>query len=91
MLASPVLAESVAAAGAGTAVAVAAVADATAVLTASQLGFASGRLDRLAMAWVVLRVAYIAVYCAGLAKLRSLIWAVAMAVALAIFTLPAWG
>jgi len=40
---------------------------------------------------VVLRLAYIAVYCAGFAPLRSLIWFAATAVAVAILTLPAWG
>ena len=63
---------------------------AAAVLMASHLGAGGGRLDRMAMAWVVLRLAYMAVYCAGLATLRSVLWAAAIAVTIAIATLPAW-
>ena len=63
---------------------------AAAVLTAGQLGYAGSRLDQLAISWVVLRLAYLVVYCLGWARLRSLVWAGAMAVVIAIFTLPLW-
>ena len=63
---------------------------AAAVLTAGQLGFAGRQLDQLAISWVVIRLVYLAVYCLGWARLRSLVWAAGMAVVLAIFTLPLW-
>lgn len=63
---------------------------AAAVLTAGQLGYAGPRLDQLAISWVVLRLVYVVVYCLGWSRLRSLVWAAAMAVVIAIFTLPLW-
>jgi uncharacterized MAPEG superfamily protein len=63
---------------------------APAVLAAGQLGFAGPRLDQLAISWVVLRLVYLAVYCLGWARLRSVVWTAATAVTVAIFTLPIW-
>jgi uncharacterized MAPEG superfamily protein len=45
-----------------------------AVVIAHQLGAAQGTLDRLALAYVVLRVLYIAAYVRDLATVRSLVW-----------------
>lgn len=64
---------------------------AVAVLIAGQLGFAGPMLDRLAMVWVVLRVAYILFYLADKPSLRSATWGLGTAITIAIFTLPAWG
>ena len=48
-----------------------------AVLIAHQLGYAQGRLDLLAAAFVVLRLVYIGLYVAGRGTLRSAVWALA--------------
>ena len=55
-----------------------------AVIIAHQLGATQARLDILALVFVTLRVIYIAMYVAGLANARSLIWALAFAVNIAI-------
>ena len=55
-----------------------------AVVIAHQLGAAQGRLDLLAMAFIALRLLYIALYVADRAKLRSLAWAAALLVNIAI-------
>ncbi len=64
---------------------------AVAVLAATQMGAAGHRLDQMAMAWVVLRVAYLGFYLAGRGAIRSLVWGLSFALAVAIMTLPAWG
>ncbi|MDM0116174.1 MAPEG family protein [Variovorax sp. J22R133] len=49
-----------------------------AVLIAHQLGYAQGRLDMLAAAYVLLRMVYIGLYVAGLGSLRSVVWSLAL-------------
>jgi len=56
-----------------------------AVVIAHQLGAAQGRLDALALAYVLLRVAYIALYVGGWGSARSAVWALAFAANIAIF------
>jgi len=51
-----------------------------AVIIAHQLGAHQGRLDLLALLFVVLRVVYIMMYLAGLASVRSGIWIAALLV-----------
>jgi uncharacterized MAPEG superfamily protein len=48
-----------------------------AVLIAHQLGYNQARLDLLAAAYVLLRVAYVALYISGRGSLRSTVWALA--------------
>lgn len=55
-----------------------------AVLIAHQLGAPQGRVDVLAMVYIVLRLMYIMFYVGGLATLRSLIWTLAIGVNIAI-------
>jgi len=55
------------------------------LLVASQRGAAQATVDGLALAFVGLRVAYIGLYLADLATLRSLAWAGAVACAVALF------
>lgn len=47
-------------------------------------------LDALALAWLALRLVYVGVYLANLASLRSLVWAAAFLLTIAIFTMPLW-
>jgi uncharacterized MAPEG superfamily protein len=63
---------------------------AVAVLTATVLKAAGPALDGLAIAWLILRVVYVAAYLADLPALRSGIWILGFLTAVAIFTLPAW-
>jgi uncharacterized MAPEG superfamily protein len=55
-----------------------------AVLVAHQLGAHQGRLDLLAFLFIVLRIVYIMMYVADLPKLRTSVWATALAVNVAI-------
>ncbi|RZL87646.1 MAG: glutathione metabolism protein [Variovorax sp.] len=55
-----------------------------AVVIAHQLGAVQARLDQLALAYVVLRIVYIALYVKGLATGRSAVWALAFLVNIAI-------
>lgn len=55
-----------------------------AVVIAHQLGAYQARLDLLAFVFVVLRLVFILLYLANLANLRSLVWALAFAVNVAI-------
>lgn len=55
-----------------------------AVVIAHQLGAQQGRVDVLAMVYIVLRLMYIMFYVGGLATLRSLIWTLAVGVNIAI-------
>ena len=55
-----------------------------AVVIAHQLGAAQGVLDLLAMAFIVLRLLYIALYLADWAALRSAVWGAAFVVNIAI-------
>ncbi|HET8941525.1 MAG TPA: MAPEG family protein [Rudaea sp.] len=59
------------------------------VLIAQQLGAAQGRIDMLAIAFVVLRLLYGACYLANWATVRSLVWAGAMACTVALFVIGA--
>lgn len=56
-----------------------------AVLVAQQLGANPARVDALALAYVLLRVVYIALYLRGKGTARSLVWLLALLVNLAIF------
>jgi uncharacterized MAPEG superfamily protein len=60
-----------------------------AVIVAHQLGAPQTRLDILALLFVTLRTIYIAMYVAGLGTARSLAWAIAFLVNIAIF-LSGW-
>jgi uncharacterized MAPEG superfamily protein len=55
-----------------------------AVIIAHQLGAYQFRLDLLAFVYVVLRMVYIMLYVAGIANLRSLVWALAFGLNVAI-------
>ena len=55
------------------------------VLVAQQIGAGQGKIDALAIAFVVLRVIYGACYIADLATLRSIIWAAAAGCTVALF------
>jgi uncharacterized MAPEG superfamily protein len=59
-----------------------------AVLVAQQTGAAQGLVDALAVVFVLLRVAYIALYVGDRAALRSVVWIAAFGVCVAIFLLP---
>jgi uncharacterized MAPEG superfamily protein len=58
---------------------------AAAVLAAMVAGADAGRVNLLAVAFVVSRLAYFAVYLANLAALRSLVWFAGFGCAIAIF------
>ncbi|WP_295980760.1 MAPEG family protein [uncultured Variovorax sp.] len=58
-----------------------------AVVIAHQLGAAQARLDMLAVAYVALRVVYIALYIRGVGSARSAVWALALLVNIAILFL----
>ena len=55
-----------------------------AVLIAHQMGADQARLDGLALAYIGLRIAYIAAYVGNRASLRSLVWVSALGVNMAI-------
>jgi len=55
------------------------------VLTATMLEADPSRLDALAVAWVLLRIAYGACYVADFASLRSLVWFASLGCVLAMF------
>ncbi|MBT2325073.1 MAPEG family protein [Variovorax paradoxus] len=55
-----------------------------AVIIAHQLGAAQAWLDLLAAAYVLLRIAYVALYIKGLGSVRSAVWALAFLVNTAI-------
>ena len=58
-----------------------------AVIIAHQLGAPQARLDLLACAFIVLRLAYIALYVGNKAMARSLVWGLGLAVNIAILLL----
>lgn len=58
-----------------------------AVIVAQQLGGAQARIDLLATAFVVLRMAYIASYLASWSSARSIIWVAGLGVNIAILLL----
>ncbi|WP_020180786.1 MAPEG family protein [Methylopila sp. M107] len=64
---------------------------AVAVLVATTQGAGGAAVNALALAWVGLRLAYVWAYVADRPSLRSPIFALALLVAVAIFTAPLWG
>ena len=56
-----------------------------AVLAAQLAGLDQGRTDMLAIAFIVTRLVYTAIYLANLGALRSLVWGVGLAITIAIF------
>ena len=62
---------------------------AAAVLVAQQIGAPQGRIDALALAFIVLRLGYGACYLADLATLRSIVWAAGLGCTIALFVLGA--
>ncbi|MDR3388543.1 MAG: MAPEG family protein [Rudaea sp.] len=60
---------------------------AAAVLVAQQVGAAQGKIDTLALVFIVVRLGYGACYLADLAILRSIVWAVGLACTVALFLL----
>jgi uncharacterized MAPEG superfamily protein len=58
---------------------------AAAVIIAHQLQFAQGRLDQLAMAFIVLRLLYGVLYIVNQATLRSVVWLAAVGCWVAMF------
>lgn len=62
---------------------------AAAVILAQVAGAPQGRVDALAVAFVLLRLGYTGAYLAGLATLRSLLFALGMACVVWLFLLPA--
>lgn len=58
---------------------------AAAVIIAHQAGAQQGTIDTLAIAFVVIRLAYGAMYLADLAVLRSLVWMAGLGVVVALF------
>jgi uncharacterized MAPEG superfamily protein len=61
-----------------------------AVLAAQQMQVAQPLIDKLALAFVVLRVAYIWLYVADLAMARTLVWSAGLAVSVALLLAPLW-
>lgn len=57
------------------------------VLVAQQLGAVQGRIDALAVAFVLLRLAYGACCLADMATLRSVVWAAGLGCTVALFLL----
>lgn len=55
------------------------------VLAAQQMGTAQGRVDGLAISFVMVRIAYIYFYLSDQPSLRSLVWAVGLAISIALF------
>ena len=55
------------------------------VLVAQQMGAPQGRVDALALAFVAARLAFIALYLADKASLRSLAWTVGVGCSVALF------
>jgi uncharacterized MAPEG superfamily protein len=55
------------------------------VLAAHQFGATQGRIDALALAYVLLRVVYISLYIRGKSTLRSAVWGLGFLVSVALF------
>lgn len=55
------------------------------VLAAHQFGAAQARIDALALAYVLLRVVYVSLYIRDRSTPRSLVWALGLAVSVALF------
>ena len=63
---------------------------AAAVLVAHQFGKVGSTIDTLALAWIAARLVYVFCYVTDRPSIRSLVWTVALVLAIAIFTAPAW-
>jgi uncharacterized MAPEG superfamily protein len=63
---------------------------AVAVLVATLKGGPAGAVDLLALAWVAIRIGYVACYLTDRASLRSVMFALALFAAIAIFVSPLW-
>jgi uncharacterized MAPEG superfamily protein len=63
---------------------------AAAVLAAKWAGAPQAPVDALAITFVAARIVYVGAYIADAATLRSIVWIVAWAATIAIFTTPAW-
>ena len=61
-----------------------------AVLLAEFRNVPQSRLDLLALAFLVLRAVYVALYLKGFGAARSMVWSAGLAVNLAILALPLW-
>ena len=61
-----------------------------AVLTAQQLQVQQVLIDGLALAFVVLRVAYLVLYVTNRAAARSWVWMAGLGVSIALLASPAW-
>lgn len=64
---------------------------AAAVLVAVQGGAANWVLNLLAFGWLLARCGYIYAYLKDMPRERSALWALAMILNVAMFTLPLWG
>ena len=63
---------------------------AVAVLIAEMKGVPRGTVDMLALAFIGLRLGYVAAYLADKSVLRSIVWTLGVFVTIAIFTSPTW-
>ena len=61
-----------------------------AVLTAQQLQVAQYLIDALALAFVLLRMAYIYLYVTDRAEARTTVWTAALVVCIALLVAPVW-
>lgn len=55
------------------------------VIAAHQFGGAQGRIDALALSYVLLRVVYVSLYIRDRSTLRSLVWMLGLVVSVALF------
>lgn len=60
------------------------------VLAAQSMGVAQGRIDTLALSFVLLRVLYLAMYLADLALLRSIVWIAAWGISISLYLAKLW-
>jgi len=60
------------------------------VLTAIQTGAAQGRVDGLALTFIVARLLYVLSYVADWAALRTLVWSLGMGCSIALFLASLW-
>jgi uncharacterized MAPEG superfamily protein len=63
---------------------------AAAVLTATVLQAPAATVNALALTFIAARIAYLAFYVSDNANLRSIVWIIAWAATIAIFTAPSW-
>ncbi|MFM9975474.1 MAG: MAPEG family protein [Beijerinckiaceae bacterium] len=63
---------------------------AAAVLVAEMKGAPRGLVDMLALGYVALRIGYVGAYMADKPNLRSILWALSLFAAIAIFIAPLW-